>query len=389
MLYTNFFFLIRNYVNSFCKVKGFETALDRLMSLKMIDNTVYTIGIPNKSGGLKPIPKRNKDNVSQMKNEEDKSHRESSPLSKLFFPQHIIDNDENSMKHLSGLSLATSIPSCNYEYQLNINDNFKKSTSPSFLNMNLRSAPFNLSADEISKLSSEYQSENIRLVPAAAITNNLQNAYLLPIQSNVRSTNPNSTNAHSPNGQLPSTSKSHKLNKTQESSKSKTTTVKQHNFGNSSLTMHTSVQHMEIKTTTVQEQLHIDDQRETNTLIQQHLQTTNTSIHQQQTSNLLQVTQPGTNSQLLQNSIVQQEQQEHSIGSNVSKTGTNVQQQQLLQQIRSNTNLTKGNIQQRLSPQTNNRSSNINVTRRPSPRQSPNRSSSSDEKSTGKHTRMQ
>lgn len=385
MLYNNnFFFLIRNYVDSFCKVKGFETALDRLMSLKMIDNTVYTIGIPNKSGGLKLIPKRNKDKVSQMKNEEDKSRRESSPLSKLFFPQHIIDNDGNSMKHLSGLSLTTSIP-CNYEYQLNINDNFKKSTSPSFLNMNLRSAPFNLSADEISKLSSEYQSENIRLVPAAAITNNLQNAYLLPIQSNVRSTNSNSTN-----DQLPSTSKSHKLNKTQGPSKSKITTVKQHNFGNSSLTMHTSIQHMQIKTTTIQEQLHIDDQRETNTLVQQYLQTTNTSIHKQQTSNLLQVTRPGTSSQLFQNSIVQQEQQQqHSVGSNVSVTGTNVQQQQLLQQIQSNTNLTKENIQQRLSPQTNNRSSNINVTQCRSPRQSPNRSSSSDEKGTGKHTRMQ
>ncbi|KAE9528871.1 hypothetical protein AGLY_012446 [Aphis glycines] len=378
-----------NYVDSFCKVKGFETALDRLMSLRMIDNTVYTIGIPNKSGGLKPISKRNKEKVSQMKNEEDKSRRESSPLSKLFFPQHIIDNDGNSMKHISGLSLATSIPSCNYKYQLNINDSFKKSTSPSFLNMNLRSAPFNLSADEISKLSSEYQSENIRLVPAAAITNNLQNAYLLPIQPNVRSINQNSTNVHSTNDQLPSTSKSHKLNKTQGPSKSKITTVKQHNFGNSSLTMHTSIQHMQIKTTTIQEQLHIDDQRETNTLVQQQLQTTNTSIHKQQTSNLLQVTRPGTSSQLLQNSIVQQEQQQHSIGSNVSVTGTNVQQQQLLQQIRSNTNLTKGNIQQRLSPQTNNRSSNINVTQRPSPRQSPNRSSSSDEKGTGKHTRMQ
>ncbi|XP_026819668.1 uncharacterized protein LOC113558416 isoform X4 [Rhopalosiphum maidis] len=367
-----------NYVDSFCKVKGFETTFDRLMSLQMFDNTVYTIGIPDKSGGLKPIPKRNKEKSSQMKNEQ-KSHRESSPLSKLFFPQHIIDNDGNSMKPLRGLSSAVSNPPYNYEYQLNTNDQFKKSTPPNFLNMNLRSAPFNLSADEISKLRPEYLSENIRLVPAVAITNNLQNAYLLPIQQNVRTTSQNSTNIHSTNDQLPSTSKSHKINKTPGPSKSKITTAKQHNFGNSSLTMHTSIQHMQIKTTTVKEQLHIDDQRETNTLVQQYLQTTSTSIHKQQTSNLMQVTRSGMSSQLLQNSIVQQEQQQQSVGSNVSVTGTNVQQQQSLQQMRSNTNLTKGNVQQRLSsPQTNNRLSNANITQRPSPRQSPNKSSSLD-----------
>ncbi|XP_060844674.1 uncharacterized protein LOC132924402 isoform X1 [Rhopalosiphum padi] len=368
-----------NYVDSFCKVKGFETTFDRLMSLQMFDNTVYTIGIPDKSGGLKPIPKRNKEKSSQMKNEQ-KSHRESSPLSKLFFPQHIIDNDGNSMKPLRGLSSAVSNPPYNYEYQLNTNDQFKKSNPSSFLNMNLRSAPFNLSADEISKLRPEYLSENIRLVPAVAITNNLQNAYLLPIQPIVRTTSQNSTNIHSTNDQLPSTSKSHKINKTPGTSKSKITTAKQHNFGNSSLTMHTSIQHMQIKTTTVKEQLHIDDQRETNTLVQQYLQTTSTSIHKQQTSNLMQVTRSGISSQLLQNSIVQQEQQQQSVGSNASVAGTNVQQQQSLQQIRSNTNLTKGNVQkqQRLSPQTNNRSSNTNVTQRPSPRQSPNKPSSLD-----------
>uniref|UniRef100_A0A2H8TRP9 Transcription initiation factor TFIID subunit 5 n=1 Tax=Melanaphis sacchari TaxID=742174 RepID=A0A2H8TRP9_9HEMI len=377
-----------NYVDSSCKVKGFETTFDRLISLQMINNTVYTIGIPDKSGGLRPIPKRSKEKTLQMKNEQ-KSRRESSPLSKLFFPQHIIDNDGNSMKPLHGLiSTASKHPPFNYEYQLNTNNQFKKSTSPSFLNMNLRSAPFNLSADEISKLSSEYQSENIRLVPATDITNNLQNAYLLPVQQNVRTTNQNSINIHSTNDQLPSTSKSQKSNKTPGPSKSKITTAKQQNFGKSNLTMHTSIQHMQIKTTTIQEQLHIDDQRETNTLVQQYVQTTSTSTHKQQTSNLLQFTRPGMSSQLPQNSIGQQEQQQHSVGSSISVGGTNVQQQQLLQQMRSNINLTQGNVQQRLSPQTNNRSPNINVTQRPSPRQSPNQSSS-DETSTGKHTRMQ
>jgi len=154
--------------------------------------------------------------------------------------------------------------------------------------------------------------------------------------------------------------------------------------------MHTSIQHMQIKTTKAQEQLHLDDHKDTNMLVQQYLQTTSTSTRKQQTSNLLHVTRPGISSPLLQNSIVQQDQKmqlQHATGSNSNVAGTNVQQHQLLQQSRSNTNLTKGNVQQRLSPQTNNRSSN--VTKRPSPRQSTNKSSSLDDTGTGKHTRMQ
>lgn len=349
---------------------------------------MYTIGIPDKSGGLKPLTTRNKEKASQMKSEQ-KSQRGPSPLSKLFFPQHIIDNNGNSMRPLRGLSSTTPNPTYDFKYQINTDDQFKKTTFPNFLSMNLRSAPFNLTADEISKLSSEYQSENIRLIPAVAITKNLQNAYLSPVQQNVRTSNVNSINIHSTNVQLPKTSKSQKLNKTQASQKSKITTAKQHNFGNSSLTMHTSIQHMQIKTTTGQEQLHLNDRKEPNILAQQCVQTTITSTHKQQTSNLLQVSRPGS-SPLLQNSVVQQEQQmqlQHGIGSNSIVAETNVQQQELLKQPRSNTNLTKGNAQQRLSPQTNNRSSN--VTKRPSPRQSPNKSSSLDETGTGKHTRMQ
>ncbi|XP_022174568.1 uncharacterized protein LOC111036738 [Myzus persicae] len=364
-----------NYLESSCKVIGFDTPFDRLISLKMINNIVYTIGIPDKSGSLKPMPKRNREKASQMKSEQRKSQRELSPLSKLFFPQHIIDNNGNSKRPLRGLSSTIPNPTYNFEYQIN-NDQLKKSTLPNFLSMNLRSAPFNLTAEEISKLSSEYQSENIRLIPAVTITNNLQNAYLLPVQPNVRTSNSNSTNLHPTNVQLPSTSKSQKLNKTQGQSKSKITTAKQHNFGNSSLTMHTSIQHMQIKTTTAQEQLHLDDHRDTNMLVQQYLQTTSTNTHKQQTSNLLQVTHPGMSSQVLQNSIVQQDQQvqlQHDVGSNSNLAGTNVQQQQLIQNLQSNTNLTKGNVQQRLSPQTNNRSSNTNVTKRPAPRKSPNK----------------
>lgn len=354
----------------------------------MINNIVYTIGIPDKSGGLKPPSKRTKEKALQMKSEQQKSQKEPSPLSKLFFPQHIIDNKGNSMTPLRGLSLSTPNPTYDFEYQINTNDQLNKSTFPNFLSMNLKSAPFHLSVDEISKLSSEYQSKNIRLIPASDITNNLQNAYLLPVQQNIRTSNANSINAHSKNVQLPSTSKSQKLNKTQAPPKSKITTAKQHNFGNSSLTMHTSIQHMQIKTTTAQE--HSDDHKDTNMLVQQYLQTTSTSTHKQQTSNLLQVTRPGMSSQLLQNSIVQQDQKmqlQHGTGSNNNAVGTNVQQQQLLHKSRSNKNLTKGNVQQRLSPQTNNRSSN--VTKRPSPRQNPNKSSSLDNTGKGKHTRMQ
>ncbi|XP_029341693.1 uncharacterized protein LOC100569295 isoform X12 [Acyrthosiphon pisum] len=379
-----------NYIDSSCKVNGFETPFYRLISLQMINNTVYTIGIPDKSGGLKPISKRTKEKALQTKSERQKSQKEPSPLSKLFFPQHIIDNNGNSMTPLRGLSSLIPNPTYDFEYQINTNDQLNKSTLPNFLSMNLKSAPFNLSADEISKLSSEYQSKNIRLIPASDITNNLRNAYLLPVQKNIRTSNANSVNAHSTNVQLPSTSKSQKLNKTHAPPKSKITKAKQHNFGNSSLTMHTSIQHMQIKTTTAQEQLHLDDHKDTNMLVQQYLQTMGTSTHKQQTSNLLQVKRPGMSSPLLQNSIVQQDQKmqlQHGTGSNSSVAGTNVQQQQLLQQSRSNTNLTKGNVQQRLSPQTNNRSSN--VTKRSSSRQSPNKSSSLDDTGTGKHTRMQ
>jgi len=356
----------------------------------MIDNIVYEIGIPDKSGSLKPLSKGNKERALQMKSEQQKSRKESSPLSKLFLPQHIINDNGNSMTPSRRLS-STTIPTLNYQYQLNTNVKFENSSLVNFLSLDLKSAPFNLSADEISKLSLEYLSKNIQLIPAVDITNNLKNAYLLPVQQNVRASNANSVNAHSTNVQLPSSSKAQKLNKTQAPPKSKITTAKQHNFGNSSLTMHTSIQHMQIKTTTAPDQLHLDDHKETNMLVQQYLQTTSTSTHKQQTSNLLQVTRPGMTSPLLQNSIVQQEQKmqlQPSIGNNSNVTETNVQQQQLLQQSRSNTNLTKGNIQQRLSPQTNNRSSN--VTKRPSPRQSPKKNKSSlDNTGTGKHTRMQ
>ncbi|XP_060859767.1 uncharacterized protein LOC132936966 isoform X5 [Metopolophium dirhodum] len=379
-----------NYIDSSCKVNGFETPFYRLFSLQMINNIVYTIGIPDKSGGLKPLSKRTKEKALQMKSEQQKSQKEPSPLSKLFFPQHIIDNNSNSMTPLRGLSLSKPNHTYDFEYQINTNDQLNKSTVPNFLSMNLKSSPFHLSADEISKLSSEYQSKNIRLIPASDITNNLQNAYLLPVQQNIRTSKANSINTHSTNVQIPSTSKSQKLNKTQVPPKSKITTAKQHNFGNSSLTMHTSIQHMQIKTTKAQEQLYLDDHKDTDMLVQQYLQTTSTSTHKQQTSNLLQVTRPGISSPLLQNSIVQQDQKmqlQHGTGSNSNVAGTNVQQQQLLQQSRSNTNLTKGNVQQRLSSQTNNRSSN--VTKRPSPKQSPNKSSSLDDTGTGKHTRMQ
>lgn len=354
----------------------------------MIDNIVYTIGIPDKAGGLKSLSKGNKETAIQMKSEQ-KSQKEPSPLSKLFFPQHILNNNGNSMTPSRRSSSTTPIPTFNFQYQINTNDQFKNSSLPNFLSLDLKSAPFNLSADEISKLSSEYQSKNIRLIPAVDITNNLKNAYLLPAQQNVRASNANSINAHSTNVQLPSTSKAQKLNKTQAPPKSKKTTAKQHNFGNSSLTMHTSIQPMQIKTTTVPEKLHLDDHKETNMLVQQYLQTTSTITHKQQTSNLLQVTRSGMTSPLLQNSIVQQEQKmqlQHSIGNNSNVTGTNVQQQQLLQQSRSNTNLKKGKVQQCLSSQKNNRSSN--VAKRASPRQSPNKSSLNDT-GTGKHTRMQ
>jgi len=352
----------------------------------MIDNIVYTIGVPLKPGGLKPGGlkpidiryKRNREKSSQMKNDLQQSNRKSSPFSKLFFPQHIIDNNKNPMSPLPELSLAALNSIHDFKYQLNTNHQFNRSESPNFLNMNLRSAPFNLTADEISKLSSEHQSENIRLIPAAAITNNLQNAYLLPIQQNVRTTNQSSINVHSTKVQLPNTSKSNKLNKTHDPLKSKITTAKQQNFSNSSLTMHTSIQHMQIKTTTNQEHP-----------VQQFLETTNASIHKQQTSNLMQVTRSGMSSQSLPNSIIQQEPQVQLLGSNNNVAGTNVQQQQLSQQLRTNKNLTKGNLQQRLSPQTKNRSSNINTTQRPSPRQNLNKSSSLDDTGTGKHTRMQ
>lgn len=372
-LFNYIFFFTRNYEGSSYKVKGFETQCDRLLSLQIIDNIIYTIGIPDKSGGLKPLPKRNREKDSQMKSEQQKSQKEPSLLSKLFFPEHIIDKNGSSMIPLRGLGSTIPSTTNNIDYQINIDDQLKKSTFSNLFDLNLRSAPFNLTADEISKLSFQYQSENIRFIPAVSITNNLQNAYLLPVQQNIRANNLNSTNV-----QLPSTSKSQKLNKTQGPSKTKTTTAKKNNFGNSSLTMHSSIQHMQIKTTTVQEQLCLDDHRETNMSVQQYLQTTSSSTHKQQTTNLLHVTRPGVSSQLIQNSIEQQVQLQNDVESNSNAAGTNVQQQQLLQQSQPNKNLTKGNVQQRLSPQTKNRSSNINVTKRSSPRQNPNKLSSLD-----------
>lgn len=341
------------------------------MSLQMIDNKVYTIGIPDKLGCLKSIPKIHKETDSQIKNELEKSNKKISPLSKLFFPKQRFKNSTNLEKFIQEFKSSTLNRNHDLEYQSNTNQELNKSVCQHFLNMNLRSAPFNLTADEISKLSFEYQSENIQLISAASITNNLHNAYLLPVQQNVQTTNQISISSQSTNVQFSSTSKSHKINKKHGTMKSKIT-AKQHDFANSSLTMHTSIQHMQINSTKNQEQLHKEDHRETNMLVKQYNSTTCTNILNQQTSHLLQVTRPGT-SQLLQNTTVQQEHQvqlQHCIESNINEPVTNVQQQQLLLQSRSNTNLAKGNIQQRLSPQTNIRSSSINVTQPSSSKQS-------------------
>lgn len=142
-----FFFLIRKYLNPLKRVSGFETIFNRLTSLKRVNSILYAIGIATTTAPTavsKTGSKRFKPNASRkIKNERlqsqqqqpnQKSHtqkqqikdpnlpRDPSPLSRLFFPRHIIESNGNSMTLLNELSsTSTNQSASNLQFQVSPN----------------------------------------------------------------------------------------------------------------------------------------------------------------------------------------------------------------------------------------------------------------------------
>ncbi|VVC25853.1 Hypothetical protein CINCED_3A024820 [Cinara cedri] len=182
-----------DYVKTRKSVRGFQTKFQRLMSLCIIDTIVYTIGIEGVSSIMKPnITKLQKRASIKYKQQQERAtlnrYREPSPLSKLYFPDHIIENDGNSIRPLLGLSTTTmSVPKVDLEYQFNIGPNQTTQESTEFLRMNLQGFPFNLSTDDINKIISKSQSSHISLIEKhyskPSTKQILENALLLPTQS--------------------------------------------------------------------------------------------------------------------------------------------------------------------------------------------------------------
>lgn len=146
---------IRNYMKTARKVKGFTTKLNRLLSLKIIDTLVYTVGIPAKF-----TPMEHQEDVA--KTAENESHGQQKPRSsralspfKLFSSQFIIENDSVKSK--------LDLKSKDLQKELTIDPSDTTLLTPEFFEMDLQNLPFDITSDEAAKLNSQYQTDNIKL----------------------------------------------------------------------------------------------------------------------------------------------------------------------------------------------------------------------------------
>lgn len=368
------------------------------MSLKIVDTIVYTIGTPSNSSTLKPFIKhptrsskrvKNEPKKSQFHQQEHKSPRDTSPLSKLLSPQKIIEN-VNSKRSILGLNSAAMNNSMgDLQYQLNINSKNTTVGSQDFMKMNLQRSPFNLTHDEATKLNSEYQSSNIRLVQKSSVrpVTTLKNSLVSPITTNIQTTNPNPLQINAQFQQqcqqilLPTNKEVLQQNITKLPSQ--ITNKQQHELSNNQSTMNLNFPHLQLQNPTNnietrEQQHHKETNLASDMLVQQqqllqhcvenniHLATTSVQ-QQQQIPALPSVVRPKLTTQKIQKNVVSQDQkqlhsQNHIGGNNIHVANTNVLQQPQFQQIRSNMLLAKMNTQQRQSQQqTNIQLGNMNV----------------------------
>lgn len=310
------------------------------MSLKIIDNTVYTIGIPGKD--IIPnasIKKRQTKVTKRVKNDSQISQQQhSEPMPIPLQPN--TENNSNSMKPLLGLnSVAINIPKSDLQYQLNINPNTTTQTLPEFLQMNLQCSPFNLTSDETTKLISEYQSNNIRLIQKAPKKSTTTT------QNNVQTTtnlNTSQINVQSQNVQPICINVSQPSNNQNVPIQSQIKNI-QHQLGHSQLAVSKN-SGTNLTTNVVVQQQPILNNRIGNNIV----------IQQQQLPQLQPMIRSRVNTtQLMQKSIPQQQEQHQqmligNVGSNMHIAGANVIQKPIFQQIRPNALLAaKMNVQQR------------------------------------------
>lgn len=341
------------------------------MSLKLIDSVVYTIGTPGKATlPSSSSKKRTIRDSNRVKCESQQQQGEPSTFNKLFSKPHIIENNGNFELSSTQINLST----CDLQYQINNNSKNTQQVSSDFLQMNLQHSPFNLTSDEMTKLNSENQSKNIRLIQKPSIK---------AIQKNVQITNPSSSQI---NVQPTSINTSQPLTNANVPLQSHITNI-QHQIGKNQLPINKKLPHLKLQNSTAQTtKVDIQEQHQsqlqetnlsTNVFVQQQpmLQyVLGNNIHmanpcvqkQQQQSQLQPVILPRPMSQKSQKNILQHETQKQTqrAGSNIKITRKNVLQQPQLQQIRPNTPKTKINIQQRQpQQQTSVRLANVNVSK--------------------------
>lgn len=194
----------RNYVNTVEKVEGFTTRLNRLLSLKIVDNITYAVGIPGKAVVPNSSSKRRQPMVTKPQTSRQQHGEQRAPsLSQPNTENNSGDGGSPANPLLGSSSATVNLAPCDFQYQLNVNPNSTTTQASSeLLQMNLQSSPFNQTSDETTKLSSEYQSNNIRLVQkgskktTASTQNNCVHGTSSPgsSQTNVPPQNVQSTN---------------------------------------------------------------------------------------------------------------------------------------------------------------------------------------------------
>lgn len=176
------------------KIDGFTTKFNRLMSLKIIDNIVYTIGLPGKSAAPKSTIINNQPNSTKKTGNNPQNEStflgDISPF-KLFLPQDVENNDKSIKQSLLGLNTTKMKSSLNdFKDQLTIDPSDTTLLTPDFFKVDLERPPFNLTCDETSKLNSEYQSNKIKLTEKPTKTKtNQQGKRSSSIQKNSKTAN--------------------------------------------------------------------------------------------------------------------------------------------------------------------------------------------------------
>lgn len=190
---------IRNYINTSKKVDGFTTKFNRLMSLKIIDNIVYTVGLPGKSAVPKSSIMKNQLNSTKKIGNNSHAQHESKSLVdispfKLFIPQHVENNDKSLKRDLLGLNSTKMKSSLNdFKYQLTIDPSDTTLLTPDFFKIDLERPPFNLTRDEANKLNSEYQPNKIKITQKPTKTKTTQHGKRSSVKKNSKTTNTNSS----------------------------------------------------------------------------------------------------------------------------------------------------------------------------------------------------